>query len=235
MAEPHAFKLIVFDVDGTLVDSQAGIVAAMSHAFDSVALPRPTAEQVRRVVGLSLDEAVARLLPDGAGPGLVSQTTDAYRHAFIELRRRPDYQEPLFPGARDALEQLDTPQVCLGIATGKNRRGLDATLERHGLTGRFVTLQTADGGPGKPHPRMLQTAMLETGAEAHETVLIGDTVYDMEMAANAGTADGERQLGLAHRIASVGETRMLLIGQTKDFAIVIVREVKRAEGVEGQP
>ena len=86
-----------------------------------------------------------------------------------------------------ALAALDHPQVCLGVATGKSRRGLEATLQRHGLAGRFVTLQTADDGPGKPHPRMLQAAMHDVGAEAHETVLIGDTVYDIEMAANAGT------------------------------------------------
>ncbi|RDD61661.1 HAD-IA family hydrolase [Ferruginivarius sediminum] len=188
MAEEHPFKLIVFDVDGTLVDSQAGIVASMTAAFDGAKLPLPSPESVRRVVGLSLDEAVARLMPDGAGAALVAQVADAYRHNFIAMRKRPDYEEPLFPGARETIAALDLPQVCLGVATGKNMRGLRVTLDRHDLARHFVTLQTADGGPGKPHPRMLHEAMADVGAEPHETVIIGDTVFDMEMAANAGTA-----------------------------------------------
>lgn len=190
MAHVHDFKLIVFDVDGTLVDSQAGIVAAMTDAFARMRLPEPAPESIRRVVGLSLEEAVARLMPEpGSDTGSdVLALADAYRDSFIALRQRPDYREPLFPGAREAIAAVDTPQVCLGVATGKNRRGLQVTLERHDLSRHFLTLQTADGGPGKPHPRMLHQAMAETGTQPHETVIIGDTVFDMEMAANAGTA-----------------------------------------------
>jgi phosphoglycolate phosphatase len=110
----------------------------------------------------------------------------AYKNAFMARRARPDYDEPLFPGAREVLAALDHPQVCLGVATGKSRRGLDATLEHHGLSRFFVTTQTADGGPGKPHPRMLLEAMRDVGAAPHETLLIGDTVFDVEMAGNAG-------------------------------------------------
>ena len=147
---------------------------------------------MRRVVGLSLDEAIGRLL---AAPSadLVAQVAEGYRTAFLALRQTPDYHEPLFPGARDALTALDQPLMCLGIATGKARRGLDASLARHGLAHHFVTRQTADDNPGKPHPAMLQRAMAETGAAAHETVMIGDTVYDMTMARNAGV----RAVGVA--------------------------------------
>lgn len=187
MTDSHPFKLIVFDVDGTLVDSQAGIIGAMTHAFDSLALPAPSAEAVRRVVGLSLEEAIARLVPAASDPALVARVAAVYRREFVAMRQRSDYDEPLFPGAREAVAGLDVPRVCLGVATGKNLRGLRATLARHKLDRHFVTLQTADGGPGKPHPRMLHDAMTETGAAPHETVLIGDTVFDMAMAANAGT------------------------------------------------
>jgi len=186
MDRPHRYALIVFDVDGTLVDSQAGIVASMADAFAEIGLDAPTAEQTRRVVGLSLDEAVARLLPGGLDDHRLEKAVAAYKQAFMARRARPDYDEPLFPGAREVLAALDHPQVCLGVATGKSRRGLDATLARHDLAGFFVTTQTADGGPGKPHPRMLRAAMRDVGAVPHETLLIGDTVFDVEMARNAG-------------------------------------------------
>ena len=186
MNRPHPYALIVFDVDGTLVDSQAGIVASMADAFAEIGLDAPSADQTRRVVGLSLDEAVARLLPDGLDDPRLDTAVKAYKHAFMARRARPDYDEPLFPGAREVLARLDHPQVCLGVATGKSKRGLDATLAHHDLTRFFVTAQTADGGPGKPHPRMLQAAMRDVGAEPHETLLIGDTVFDVEMAGNAG-------------------------------------------------
>jgi phosphoglycolate phosphatase len=186
MDRPHRYALIVFDVDGTLVDSQAGIVASMADAFAEVGLEAPEAEQTRRVVGLSLDEAVARLLPGGLEDPRLARAVEAYKHAFMARRARPDYVEPLYPGAREALAALDHPQVCLGVATGKSKRGLDATLARHDLARFFVTARTADGGPGKPHPRMLREAMADVGAAPHETLLIGDTVFDVEMANNAG-------------------------------------------------
>ena len=188
MPAAHAFRLIVFDVDGTLVDSQAGIAAAMADAFAESGLEAPRPEAVRRVVGLSLEAAVANLL-DGSGHDAapVGRIAESYRRAFVALRSQPDYREPLFPGAREALDALDGSGVCLGVATGKSRRGLMATLERHGLGERFVTLQTADHGPGKPHPEMLHRAMRDVGADPRQTVLIGDTTFDMMMACEAGT------------------------------------------------
>jgi phosphoglycolate phosphatase len=187
MTEPgHPFRLILFDVDGTLVDSQEGIVSAMAAAFAEVGLAAPAPQATRRVVGLSLDRAVGRLLPEGEADPRLDRAVAAYKQAYQAHRRRPDFHEPLFEGALQALAALDHPQVCLGVATGKSRRGLDAVLAHHGLTGRFVTLQTADAGPGKPDPHMLHAAMADVGAEPAETVLIGDTVYDVEMAGRAG-------------------------------------------------
>ncbi|SMF43154.1 phosphoglycolate phosphatase [Tistlia consotensis] len=185
-APSHPYRLIVFDFDGTLVDSQAGIVHCMAAGFAAVGLPAPEAGAVRRVVGLSLELAIARLLPDAAGDA-VAPAAAAYREAFLAWRADPAFHEPLFEGVAETLERLDRPEVLLGIATGKNLRGLSASLERHGLRHRFTTLQTPDHSPSKPHPGMLQRAMNEVGCYPDETVLIGDTTFDIEMAQNAGT------------------------------------------------
>lgn len=180
-------RLAVFDVDGTLVDSQHTIVAAMRTAFTGERQRPPEPSAVRRVVGLSLVEAIRRLSPS-AGSGTHHALGERYKEAFHRLHRAGDADDPLFPGAREVLDLLEGSGWLLGVATGKGRRGLDATLAWHGLEDRFVTVQTADVALGKPDPDMLLRAMAETGAEAGATVMIGDTSYDMRMAQNAGTA-----------------------------------------------
>jgi len=183
----RSLRLAVFDCDGTLVDSQAGILSAMAAACAAEDLPAPDASAVRAVIGLPLAECVARLLP-GEEEGRCRRVVDAYRAAFRGMREAGDHHEPLYPGTREALDALDGAGYLLGIATGKAMRGLSAVLERHNLAGRFVTLQTADRGPGKPHPDMLLRAMAETGAEPRHTIMIGDTTFDMLMARYARTA-----------------------------------------------
>ena len=179
-------RLIVFDLDGTLVDSQHSIVASMSAAFQRSGRVAPAAREVRRVVGLALEEAIACLLPEGERDAAVA-VADHYRDAYFELVMQPGHCDPLFPGAVQALEALSTPETCLGIATGKGRRGLRIALERHDIQRHFVTLQTADDGPSKPDPGMLLRAMAEAGAAPESTLMIGDTTFDMEMAGRAGT------------------------------------------------
>lgn len=189
----HPFRLIVFDFDGTLVDSLRNIVTAFSRAFEDQGFPAPEPAAVRRIVGLRLETAAAALLPDSEDMDTAERVADAYRAASRDLHARDRFEEPLYPGVRETLALLNRQEVCLGIATGKSRRGLIGSLERHGLSGLFVTLQTSDDGPGKPHPDILHRAMSEVGAEPEETVVIGDTSYDMQMAVNAGA----RALGVA--------------------------------------
>ena len=179
-------RLVVFDCDGTLIDSQHMIVAAMNLAFDAHGLENLPREKVLSIVGLSLDEAIHALVPHVEAP-LRTRITESYKGAFFELRARKDLAEPLFPGVREALDALHArDDTVLGIATGKSQRGLRHALELHGLGHYFVTLQTADDAPSKPHPEMLHRAMNATGAAPADTVLIGDTSYDMEMARAAG-------------------------------------------------
>lgn len=177
-------RLVVFDCDGTLVDGQHAICAAMAAAFQSYQMECPAPSEVRRVVGLPLVEAVGRLAPE-ADAALCAALALAYKVSFSELRQQPDYREPLFPGAAEALRELEDLGYLLGIATGKSAKGLAATLERHRLSGRFAALKTSDDGPGKPNPHMLVCAMSDVGADLTSTVMVGDTVFDMEMARKA--------------------------------------------------
>ncbi len=189
-----AYRLVVFDCDGTLVDSQHSILAAMCVAFEGEGLPTPRLESVRRIIGLTLEVAVGQLLEEvsdseeGPADPRVDPIAEGYRKAFHDLRIRTGFHEPLYPGAREVLERLDQAQVLLGVATGMGRRRLLPMLEHHGLAGFFTTLQTADEGPGKPHPAMLERAMAEAGSTPQETLVIGDTVFDIQMAVSAGVS-----------------------------------------------
>ncbi|PZU08087.1 MAG: haloacid dehalogenase [Sphingobium sp.] len=179
-------RLVVFDCDGTLVDSQHGICTAMVRTFEEAKLPPPDRLAILSVVGLSLPHAIARLLPD-ADSDDHHRLADRYKLAFQAMRREEGVQEPLYPGIADLIAALDAEGWLLGVATGKSDRGLGLCLEHHGLTHRFVTLQTADRHPSKPHPSMLHAAMAEAGAAPETTVMIGDTSFDVAMALAAGT------------------------------------------------
>lgn len=179
-------RLVIFDVDGTLIDSQAEIMAAMTFAFQSEGLPLPARTAVLAIVGLSLAEAFAQLCPS-VPQAQRNQLVAAYKNAFGDLRTQGKEMGPMFPGARDALQRLqDQDDTLLAVATGKSRRGLDKVLERHGLTGIFHSEQVADFHPSKPHPAMILTALAETGVAQNRAVMLGDTTYDMDMARAAG-------------------------------------------------
>ncbi|SFR81462.1 HAD-IA family hydrolase [Sphingomonas jatrophae] len=178
-------RLALFDCDGTMVDSAATICAAMERAFVAHALPAPDRAETRRIIGLSLVEAVAQLAP--AHPDHV-ELADSYKRAFWALRQEGLVEEPLFDGVAHALAALEGDGWLLGVATGKSDRGLGLCLAGHGIRERFVTLQTADRHPSKPHPAMVLGAMAEAGAASETTVMIGDTSYDMQAAKAAGAA-----------------------------------------------
>lgn len=180
-------RLIIFDCDGTLVDSQHIIVAAMTRAFHANGLELPMRDAILSIVGLSLPVAVAQLMPEGAEQSAIERACEAYREAFFELRQDPCHQEPMFPGALEVIGELAArPDVLLGVATGKSRRGVATLFERFGIASHFVTIQTADTHPSKPHPSMILKAIAEVGGRAEETVMIGDTTFDIEMARAAG-------------------------------------------------
>lgn len=185
-------RLAVFDCDGTLVDSQINIIRAMRESFVNVGVAPPDDHAIRHVVGLSLFETMATLLPD-ADTSLHTRLADEYRSAFHRLRAAGTLAvEPLYPGVREALAELGGRGWALGVATGKSDRGLALILAHHGLAHHFVTLQTADRHPSKPHPAMLELAMIEAGASPAQTVMIGDTGFDMAM----GVAAGARAIGV---------------------------------------
>lgn len=181
-------KLVVFDCDGTIVDSQAGIVLSMVHAFTALAMLPPTREATLSVVGLSLPEAFAVLAPD-ADRGTRAALAERYKTAFRDLKHDPAETEILFPQAMETISHLALrDDHLLGIATGKSRRGIERLFDREGWHESFATIQTADDHPSKPHPSMLQQAMLETQSSVERTVMVGDTTYDMIMARSAGVA-----------------------------------------------
>ncbi len=180
-------KLIVLDCDGTLVDSQNGICEAMTYAFTGFGLVPPPREATLSIVGLSLPEAIRALAPK-VDDALLADMVTRYKSAFLEIRREPELHEPLFEGIASAIETFGRREdVMLGIATGKSRKGVDRLFAREGWGDRFVTVQTSDEHPSKPHPSMLMAAMAETGIGPDKTVMVGDTTFDMAMAVAAGT------------------------------------------------
>jgi phosphoglycolate phosphatase len=199
-------RLAIFDCDGTLVDSQANICKAMDMAFAAEGLGQPDHHLVRRIVGLSLVEAMRMMVP-GAPPELHIVLADHYKNAFHELRGNGALQhEPLYDGLPQLLDRLEAHGWMLAVATGKSDRGLDLCLTHHGIKHRFVSLQTADGHPSKPHPSMIYQALTDAGALPEHAVMIGDTSYDMEM----GVAASVRAIGVdwgyhdAAELASAG-------------------------------
>lgn len=220
-------KLAIFDVDGTISDSQAHIIASVTHGFEAVGLPVPERGAILSIVGLSLPEAMARLAP---------QADRAAQAAIVEHYKR-SYQTgrlaqpaPLYPGAFEVIDRLAArPQMLLGVATGKSRRGLTALCDHHGLDGYFLTRQVADDHPSKPHPSMVLTALAETGVDARDAVMIGDTTYDIEM----GRAAGVATIGVSWGYHPVSDLRAAGAGRiVTDFAALEAAVIEMLEGQE---
>jgi phosphoglycolate phosphatase len=179
-------RLIVFDCDGTLVDSGHIIVSIMTSVWKAEGLTPPEADLMRRQIGLSLMQAIANLYPEGDAD-IHARLTEGYKQESCRLQSSNVHEEPLYEGCADVLMTLAAQDgYILGVATGKGRRGLDHTLKHHGIADHFSILKTADDGPGKPHPQILQDAIQEIGVTPWQTAVIGDTIFDIGMAVRAG-------------------------------------------------
>lgn len=183
-------RLILFDVDGTLVDSQAHIVASMTRAFEALGAEAPSRAETLSIVGLSLPVAVAQLAPTYSAADQTALVA-GYKLAYMQIRSEQGSAQssPFYPHARAVLDELAAvDHYLLGVATGKSRRGLDALIAGHGLERMFLTQQVADHHPSKPHPAMIEAALSEMAVAPTHAVMIGDTTFDMEMARAAGVA-----------------------------------------------
>lgn len=221
--------LVIFDCDGTLVDSQNIIVTAMTRAFQSAGRTPPTRGETLSIVGLSLPVAMSMLAPDADDNG-VERLVEDYRKAFGALRSEPSLHEPMFDGMADALRALRArPEVVIGMATGKSRRGVDRIVEKHDLGGMFSTIQTADGHPSKPHPSMIEQAMRDADAEPQRTVMIGDTTFDVEMAVAAGVTP----IGVAWGYHDVAELRSAGADLVAETPTELISMIDRAFDLEG--
>jgi phosphoglycolate phosphatase len=178
------FSLIVFDWDGTLMDSEAKIVRCMQAAAADVGIPDPGTEAIRNIIGLGLNEAMQVLFPQQT-PVHRADLVERYRRHFLEL---DSTGMPLFPGVAQGLTQLAEQGYLLAIATGKARRGLNRVLDDTGMRHLFISSRCSDEAISKPHPQMLEDILDETGIGAGRTLMVGDTVYDMEMARSAKVA-----------------------------------------------
>jgi phosphoglycolate phosphatase len=178
-------KLAIFDCDGTLVDSGATIHRALAETFELHGIAVPPPRESRKVIGLSLTQAMSALNPEAAEADHLAMA-ETYKGCFHRARQEGRVEEPLFDGILDPLDTLESDGWLLAVATGKSDRGLRLCLESHGLHARFISLQTADRHPSKPSPHMALAAMAEAGAAPEKTIVVGDTSFDMGMAAGAG-------------------------------------------------
>lgn len=179
-------KLVLFDCDGTLVDSAGFIHACMARTFVEDGLDAPELEQTKSIIGLSLPIAIERLL-NGDSDGRTGRLTAAYKENFVQLRSEDAFHEPLFDGIAELIQRLSQQdEILTGVVTGKSRRGLKLVLEKHGLASHFHCQRTADDCPSKPHPAMVTECCGEIGVDPSVTVVIGDTHFDVEMAISAG-------------------------------------------------
>jgi phosphoglycolate phosphatase len=174
-------RLVVFDVDGTLVDSRRSIQASSDAAFRHLGRTPPPYDAVRQTIGLSLAEGLGQLAPDLSAAELES-LLGFYKSYFSELHQDPAWRDPLYDGAAELLDRLKADGWKIAMATGQSRRGVERALRVHAWADIFDSTHCADDGPGKPHPSMLLEAMRALGAAADRTIMIGDTAHDIRMA-----------------------------------------------------
>ena len=216
-------KLVIFDCDGTLVDSQHMIVAAMTKAYGAHGIPLPGREVLLSVIGLSLIEAFTKL-GEGRDQFPAESLANHYRDAFHAMRGPGAPVEPLYPGAADTIAELaQRGDVVLGIATGKSQRGVRLVLGHHRLLDHFITIKTADDAPSKPDPGMVLAAMRDAGVDAKNTIVVGDTVYDIAMARAAGASGVGVTWGYHPRAALEGAGALAVIDRFANLVPALQR------------
>lgn len=175
------YNHLIFDWDGTLMDSAAWIIHCMQHAIDDEGMPFRDEEEIRGIIGLGLHEAVAQIFPE-ADEGGIKAVCHRYREHYFSA----EDQSSLFEGVIEVLDELSAAGYWLAIATGKSRRGLARSLSDTGLQSYFPITRTADETRSKPHPMMLDEIMTDFDTSADECLMIGDSLFDLQMAHNAG-------------------------------------------------
>ncbi|MCY0094770.1 HAD-IA family hydrolase [Hoeflea ulvae] len=214
-------KLALFDCDGTIVDSAAVIHACMERTFEDFGQVRPGLDHTKSIIGLTLDIAIAQMLNRIVDPEITAMTA-RYKEHFMLYRQSGGLLEPAYDGLLPLIKALAArDDVILGVVTGKSRRGLDAILAHHDLTQSFFVTRTADDCPSKPHPAMVLECCAAAGIEPAQTTVIGDAVYDMQMAVNAGAraigvswgygpVDALTASGAGHVVTTAGEIATLI-------------------------
>lgn len=193
-------KLVLFDCDGTLVDSARLIHEVMARTFVAFGHPRPDIAATKAIIGLTLDIAIARMQGKPHVDDEAVAMMAHYKSIYPDVRDLPGMQTPLFDGIKPLIETLAThDDLLIGAVTGKSRRGLTQLLDNNGFAPHFIVTRTADDCPSKPHPAMVTECCAETGMDARDTLVIGDAIYDMQMAKAAGAT----AIGVAWGYASV--------------------------------
>ncbi|KGE00630.1 MULTISPECIES: HAD-IA family hydrolase [Rhizobium/Agrobacterium group] len=197
-------RLVLFDCDGTLVDSAGLIHETMRRTFAQFGKPEPKVADTKSIIGLTLDIAIARMQGKQHADQEDVDMTAYYKSLFSVVRQDLNFKEPLFPGIRELIDEIGPRKnLLIGAVTGKSRRGLNLVMETHGFDRYFVVGRTADDCPSKPHPAMVTECCDETGIRPEETLVIGDAIYDMQMAKAAGA----KAVGVSWGYASVGELK----------------------------
>jgi phosphoglycolate phosphatase len=195
-------KLVLFDCDGTLVDSVGLIHEVMARTFVHFGFDRPDVALTKSIIGLTLDIAIARMQGKPHVDDEATAMTAHYKAIFAETRAEPGFEEPLFDGISAMISKLAQRQeILMGAVTGKSRRGLNLIMDTHGFRKHFIVSRTADDCPSKPHPGMVTECCDETGMLPADTIVIGDAIYDMQMAKAAGAT----AIGVAWGYASVDD------------------------------
>ncbi len=220
------YNLLVFDWDGTLMDSAARIVDSLTLAIEQADLPTRAASQLRHIIGLGLNEAIDHLYPEGINSDQRQLLIQSYRHQFLDANKTP---APLFDGVAEMLETFSEQGYCLAVATGKSRAGLNRALTNTGFQSLFPVSRCADESGSKPHPAMLNEILGEYNLIPSQALMIGDTAFDIEMAHRASVdavavthgAHSRQQLVQAQPLAMLDQINQLPLWLNQNSHIVL--------------